>query len=413
MEFFELARVSEARERFLGALGLRRTGVEELPLLEAVGRSLAGPVAALADLPGFARSTVDGFAVAARDTFGAQESLPAYLKLVGEIAMGQRPDHRLGPGETMRIATGGMLPEGADAVLMVEHSEALAEDEIGALRPVAPGEEVIRRGEDAAEGSRIIAPGQRLQARHLGLLAAAGVTRVPVHRRPRVAVLSSGDEIVPPEQSPGPAQVRDANSYSLAGAVLDAGGEPVLWGILPDRFEEIARALRDAVAATDLVIISGGSSVGLRDMTARAIAGLGAPGILAHGVQVKPGKPTILAVAGETPVVGLPGHPASALVIFDLFVRPALRLLQGLDPLSAALPSVEAEMTRNLASRAGRLDVVRVSLRRRSDKVLADPIFGKSSLLSILVRADGWLEVPEAREGLRAGEVVPVYLYPR
>lgn len=413
LDFFEVARVSEARRRFLTALDSRRTDVEEPPLLQALGKATADPVLAMADLPGFDRSTVDGFAVQARDTFGAQESLPAYLRVIGEVLMGQAPDRPLNPGETMRLATGGMLPAGADAVLMLEHSEALATDEIGALRPVAPGENVIRRNEDAVAGHPLIPAGHRLKAHDLGLLAAAGVTRVRVRRRPRVAVLSSGDEIVPPESQPGPAQMRDANSYSLAGAVLEADGEPVLMGILPDRYEDVEQALRQAVAAADLVVISGGSSVGTRDVTAQAIASLGQPGILAHGVAVKPGKPTILAMAGLVPVVGLPGHPVSALVIFDLFVRPALRLLQGLDPDALTTPTVTAELGRNLASAAGRLDVVRVTLRAGEERLVADPLLGKSGLLSTLVQADGWMEVPEAREGLRAGETVTVHLFER
>lgn len=413
MEFFEVATVSEARRRFLAALADCRTGVEELSLLQALGRATAEPVAARSDLPGFERSAVDGFAVNARDTFGAQESLPAYLKVVGEVVMGQVPSRPLGSGESMRVATGGMLPAGADAVLMLEHSEVLAPDEIGALRPVAPGENVIHRVEDAVAGNTLIPGGHRLQAHDLGLLAAAGVTQVRVYRRPRVAILSSGDEIVPPDREPGPAQMRDANSYSLAGATVEAGGEPLLLGILPDRHEAVEQALRQAVAAADLVVISGGSSVGTRDVTARVIAGLGQPGILVHGVAVKPGKPTILAMAGSVPVAGLPGHPVSALVIFDLFVRPAVRLLQGLDPEAPTAPTVTAELGRNLASAAGRLDVVRITLRREDGRFLAEPVLGKSGLLSTMVQADGWIEVPEAREGLRAGEPVTVRLFKR
>ncbi|MGE5591186.1 MAG: gephyrin-like molybdotransferase Glp [Bacillota bacterium] len=413
MDFFQVVPVPAARAQFLAALGGRLTDVEEVPLLQALGRVTAGPVAAAADLPGFDRSTVDGFAVRAQDTFGAQESLPACLRLVGEVRMGRAPAFRLNPAEAAPIATGGMLPAGADAVLMLEHSESLNAHEVGALRPVAPGENVIRRDEDARAGEPLLPGGRLVQPHDLGLLAAAGVTRLAVRRRPQVAVLSSGDEVVPPEQEPAPGQTRDANSYSLGGAVLACGGEPLLLGILPDRYEDVAEALRLAASRADLVLVSGGSSVGTRDVTARAIAGLGGPGILAHGVAVKPGKPTIIAVAGGTPVVGLPGHPVSALVVFQLLVRPVLRALLGLDPDAPDGPILSAELGRNLASAAGRLDVARVTLRHEGGRLVADPLLGKSGLLSTMVRADGWVEVPEAREGLRAGETVQVHLFPR
>ena len=413
VDFFQVVPVEAARTQFLASLGGRLTGVEEVPLLQALGRVTAGSISTLFDLPGFDRSTVDGFAVRARDTFGAQESLPAYLRLAGEVQMGRAPDIVLKAGEAARIATGGMLPAGADAVLMLEHSEVLAPDELGALRSVAPGENVIRRDEDAQAGGPLLPGGRLVRSHDLGLLAAAGVTRLAVRRRPRVAVLSSGDEVVPPEQQPAMGQTRDANSYALAGATVEAGGEPILLGILPDRYDDVAAALRSAISTADLVVVSGGSSVGTRDLTAKAIAGLGQPGILVHGLAVKPGKPTILALAGQTPVVGLPGHPVSALVIFQLLVRPVIRTLQGLHPDAPAGPILTAELGRNLASAAGRLDVVRVTVRTEAGRLVAEPLLGKSGLLSTLVQADGWVEVPEAREGLRAGEMVQVHLFLR
>lgn len=407
LEFFALKRVGEAQRQYLAACPRGPLAAERVPLHEARGRVLAEPVIAPEDLPPFDRSTVDGYAVRAADTFGASEGLPAYLRVIDDIPMGRAPARPIGPGECSRIATGGMLPQGADAVVMLEHTEALADDEIGALRPASPGQNVMRRGEDCPAGGVLVPAGRVLRPQELALLAHAGVLTVAVARRPRVAMLVTGDELVPPDQAPGPGQIRESNSFAVRALIEECGAIPVDLGWAPDQAPAIAAKLR-AGLASDVLLVTGGSSVGTRDLTADLIAGLGQPGILVHGVHLKPGKPTILALVDGRPVIGLPGHPVSAQVVFSLFVAPLLRQLAGLEPFPAHRPVVRARMSKNYASAPGRLDVLRVALAERDGELWAEPVQGKSGLISTLTRADGVVVVPEGTEGLLAGDWVDV-----
>jgi molybdopterin molybdotransferase len=409
MEFFDLKPVEEARALFLAACAGIARPTEEVPLAEALGRITAAAIPAPEDLPPFDRSSVDGYAVLAADTFGASEGLPAYLTVTAEIPMGQAPSLPLLPGQAQRISTGGALPAGADAVVMLEHTETLTPDEIGVLRPVSPGENVMHRGEDCRVGEPLLPPGHRIRAQELALLQSAGVRSVPVVRRPRVAIISPGDELVDPATPPGPGQIRESNAAALTALVRRDGGEPAYLGLAADRESDI-RAYLQAALAYDVILISGGSSVGTRDLTARMIAELGQPGILVHGVKLKPGKPTILAVCNQKPVVGLPGHPVSAQVVYGLFVTPLLRQLQGLPPEPPFQATVRARLTKNIPSAPGRTDCVRVRLLREGDVLLAEPVHGKSGLVTTLVRADGLITIPSAKEGLLAGEWVDVEL---
>jgi molybdopterin molybdotransferase len=364
-----------------------------------------------ADLPTFRRSTMDGFAVRAADTFGATEGLPAYLELVDEVFMGRAPERTLGLGECARIATGGMLPEGADAVVMVEQTQEVGANTIEALRPVAPGENVVQIGEDVRTGDPLLPRGHALRPQDLGGLVALGITSVKVARKLRVGIVSGGDELVDPEDSPGPGQIRDINSYTLAALIRRDGHEPNLVGVLPDDYAALNNASRKALTESDVVILSAGSSVSARDMTAQVIDSLGKPGVLVHGVSLKPGKPTILALCAEKPVFGLPGNPVSCMVTYDLFVAPTLAHLSG-----AAAPqlrrTVSARLTRNIASATGREDYVQVRLERLPDGGLdAVPVFGKSNLIFTLIRADGMLKVPLDAGGLNAGSQVEVVLF--
>lgn len=406
MDFFTLKSVEEARSELLRA-ATRRMDAERVAREAALGRITAAPVLAPEDLPPFPRSSVDGYAVCSADTFGASEGLPAYLTVTAEIPMGQAPAVPLSPGEAQKIATGGALPEGADAVVMVEHTEQSAPDEIAVLRPVSPGENVMQRGEDCRAGEPLLPAGRLIRAQELALLAHAGVGELEVVRRPRVAIISTGDELVPPEATPAPGQIRESNGQALQVLVRRDGGEPTYLGIARDDEQQILALLRQGMSY-DLILISGGSSVGARDLTAALIGRLGSPGVLVHGVQLKPGKPTILAVAEGVPVVGLPGHPVSSQVVYGLFVAPLLRQMQGLPPEPRFRPTVRARLTKNVASTAGRTDVVRVRLFRQDGEVWAEPVHGKSGLISTLVRADGLLVIPSAREGLLAGDLVEV-----
>ncbi|MDA8337496.1 MAG: molybdopterin molybdotransferase MoeA [Peptococcaceae bacterium] len=403
-ELFTVLTVDAARRRLASHLGPRPA--EEVELAACLGRSLAADVYAAEDLPGFDRSTMDGFAVRAADTFGASEGLPAYMELDGEVPMGAGAGGPLAPGRVRRISTGGMLPPGADAVVMVEYSEEVDGFLVGITRPVAPLENVIRRDEDAARGDRVLTRGMRLTPQDLGAAAALGRTGLKVFNRPRVGIVSTGDELVPVAAAPGPGQVRNINSVILAGLVEEDGGIPVFHGIVPDRLSEIEAALHEALAGCDLVLLSGGSSVGSRDWTARAIASLGQPGLLFHGLALRPGKPTIGAVALDKPVFGLPGHPVSALVVYLLLVRPLVRRGDYTVP-PAFWP---ARITRSIPSAAGREDYVRVRLRAEGETLWAQPVLGKSGLINTMVPSHALARIPPAREGLEAGDPVEIYL---
>jgi molybdopterin molybdotransferase len=403
-EFFTTRTVAEALAGFRPA---RRTATQTVPLGGALHRVPAAPVTAPAALPGFARSTVDGYAVRAADTYGVSDGLPGYLDVVGAVRMGAAPDVTVGPGTAVSMPTGGVLPPGADAVVMVEYTQAAAPGTIEVTRPVAPGDGVVRADEDAAPGAELVPAGRPLRAQDLGMLAAAGVTRVTVHGRPRVTVFSTGDEVVPPDTvTLRPGQVRDASAAALAAMVTQAGGEPLPGGIVPDDPAALEAALRAALGASDMIVISAGSSVGTRDETASAVARLGPPGIWCHGLAIRPGKPTLLAECAEVPLVGLPGNPRSALVVFRLIGVPLVRQVGGCTS-PPPEPVVRARLERDLASAAGRLDVVQVCLRDG----LAVPVFGPSALLSVLTTADGYLIVPEEATGLDAGTEVDVTLY--
>jgi molybdopterin molybdotransferase len=385
----------------------RRTAAETIPLADALRRVPAEPVTAPHALPGFARSTVDGYAVRAADTYGVSEGLPGYLTVTGAVRMGAEPDVAVGPGAAVAMPTGGAMPAGADAVVMIEYTAEAMPGTIEVVRPVAPGEGVVRADEDAAAGAEIIPAGRPLRPQDLGMLAAAGVTSVRVHSRPVVTIFSTGDEVVPPRTDAlKPGQVRDATATALAALVSDAGGTAVLGGIVPDDPGALEKALREALPASAMVVISAGSSVGIRDETAGVVARLGPPGIWCHGLAIKPGKPTLLAECGGVPIIGLPGNPRSALVVFRLIGVPLVRLIGGCaQPPPEA--STRAALSRDLASATGRLDIVQVRVREG----VATPVFGLSALLSVLTAADGYIVIPEEATGLDAGTEVDVTLY--
>ena len=403
-EFFTALSVSEALAGFQPS---RRTGEETVLREDALGRVPATPVVSGAELPGFARSTVDGYAVRAADTYGASDGLPAYLEMIGAVRMGVAADVGVRPATAVQIPTGAVIPGDADAVVMVEHTQVTTSNMIEVTRPVAVGEGIVRADEDVARGAEIAPAGRPLRAQDLGLLAAAGVTEVVVCARPRVAIISTGDEVVPPstkELLPG--QVRDATASALAALVTDAGGEPSLRGIVPDDVDALTKTLESALQDSDFIVVSAGSSVGARDETTAAVEALGGPGVYCHGLAVKPGKPTLLAECSDVPVIGLPGNPLSALVVFRLVGLPILRLVGGITR-PPADPTRSATLSRAVASAAGRLDVVQVQVR---DDV-ATPLFGFSALLSILTTADGYVVIPEAATGLESGTDVTVTMY--
>lgn len=397
-------------------------GKERIPLENAYGRVLAEDFTSPSDLPGFDRSTMDGFAVRARDVFGASEGSPAFLEYVGECPMGRTPETGIKPGQCMRIWTGSMLPQGADAVVMLEYSRPAGQGHFELTRPVSPFENVILADEDAACGQVLIPAGSPLRPQEVGLLAALGEVNVAVRKRPWVAIISSGDEVVPAGETPGPAQVRDVNSYSLAALVTAAGAEPLYFGIVGDDLDKLRERVLAALDQADVLLISGGSSAGQRDYTVHTLSSLPGCELLAHGVAISPGKPLIMARLGEKSLWGLPGHVASALVCAEVFIRPLLRRLLGQSdsPAEAARRSWEgslrAKLTRSVASAPGRREYVRVALSRpdKADEtdapLLARPITGKSGLISTLVEAQALVICPEDQEGLAAGQIVDIHL---
>jgi molybdopterin molybdotransferase len=348
---------------------------------------------------------MDGYAVRAEDTFGASEGLPAYLKVVGEVRMGEAPGFSISDQECAHIPTGGMLPGGADAVVMVEHTQPWGEGSVEVLRPAAPGENVVRRGDDVREGEVVLRAGVRLRPQEVSALAGMGFGKVRGHQA-RVAVLSTGVELVAHTETPGPGQIRDMNGPALMAAVRATGAEAVDLGVVGDDAEGLLGALRRGVEEADVVLASGGTSVGAEDLVPDAIDALGAPGVLVHGLAVKPGRPVVIGLVGEVPVFGLPGHPTSCLVMFRELVGPLLRgCSEGPAP---ELTRVRARLTRNHPSRAGQEELVPVRLEEREGEWEATPVLGPSALISGLVRADGLVRVAAEAEGLYAGEVVEV-----
>lgn len=389
-------------------LSLVETGAplpaERVPLDECAGRRLAADFLSPEDLPGFARSTVDGYAVRARDVFGAQEGSPALLECVGDCPMGRAPDFSLGEGQTARILTGGMLPEGADCVVMVEYSRPAGERLVELIRSQAPGDHVLESDEDASAGSVLIAAGTYLRSQEIGLLAALGQSEVLVSRRPRVSIISTGDEVVPFTQKPAPGQVRDVNSHSLAALCRSAGAEVRLEGLVRDDMAALEAAVRDALARADVVLLSGGSSAGMRDHTVDIFRAMPEGRLLVHGVAISPGKPFLLARSGAVWLMGLPGHVSSALVCARVFLLPLLRRLQG--GRENIAPGVTAVLSRAVASAQGRRDYIRVRLSRNGNGWEAEPVTAPSGLISGLVAADALVVCPENSEGLYAGQEV-------
>ena len=383
---------------------------ERVLLSEGLNRVLSENIFSPEDLPHFPRATMDGYAVRARDTFGASEAVPALLTLSGEIAMGQDVKTPIEPGHCFRIATGGMVPPGADAVAMIEHTQQLDSKTIEIFKPVSPLDYVIQVGEDIKKAESVLVAGQRLRPQDLGLLAGLGVIDIPVYRPPKVAIISTGDEIVPVEEQPPPGFIRDINAITLQALTAESGALPAFLGRVQDNFEELKVLCQKGLEQADMVLISGGSSVGVRDHTLEVIQGFPGSKILAHGISISPGKPTILARVGNKILWGLPGHTVSAMIVFALFVNPCLKHLEG-EKIGRHIPGVQARLTRNIASAQGREDYIRVALEKGEAGWEAVPVLGKSGLISTMVRADGIIRIDQNCEGLEKGEWVEVILF--
>lgn len=403
-ELFKVKTLAEAMESLRPHVLALYERTEIVPLPESLGRILGRDMPAASPLPNFRKSTMDGMAVRAIDTFGASESMPALVNCRGEVRMGAAPQEELTKGTGMLMPTGGMLPEGSDAVVMLEYLEHFGDDLYGVAKAVAPGENLIDVGEDLKAGEVILAKYTRIRAQEMGLLASLGQVEVPALPRLRVGVLSTGDEIIAPHQAPSSGQARDINGYTLLGQALTYGAEARHYGIVKDDADQLRAALKRMAEENDVVLLSGGSSVGTRDLSARLIAELGEPGLLFHGLALSPGKPAIGGAAEGKLIFGLPGHPASAMIVFEAIVRPWLDG-SALRPLADPLP--KGKLTQNLYSGNGREEFVRVRLIPDGEGWLLEPLRGKSGLIRTMVLAEAIVHIPLDTEGLEAGQEVP------
>jgi molybdopterin molybdotransferase len=403
----------EALRLLLENLPRTSPGEKMTAIEEALGMVCSRDIVSPEDLPPFPRSTVDGFAVKAEDTFGATEMMPAYLNVAQEIFMGERPGFSLPRGTAAGIPTGGMLPAGADAAVMHEHVQAVDATMIEVLVPVVPGENVIHAGEDVKKGEIVVRAGRRLRPQDIGACAGLGLTEIPVCERLAVSIISTGDEIVSARETPAAGQVRDINSYVLSGMIRNAGCVPVKKGIFRDDYEGIRSVIEGSMKDSAAILVSGGTSVGTKDMVAKIINDTGKPGLLFHGVSLKPGKPMMAGVIGGVPIFGLPGHPAAAGICFEIFVEPVLWILSGAGekPPGYRRHTVRARLSRNISSPQGREEHVRVMLEEGEDGLQAVPVLGKSGLIATLVKADGIFVIPLNRNGVEKGELVEVRLF--
>ena len=409
-DFFNVLSVNEFIQELRAFSPLTPTTVS---LEEIDGHILAEDIIAPEDLPLGSRSCMDGYAIVAANVFGASESNPAYLESVGDIDIEKPADFTLNDGECAGIVTGGILPEGSDAVVMVEHTESLGAGTIEIRKSLAPAENVMLKGEDATTGTPALMKGTRMRPQEIGMMAALGIQEAQVHAAPRVGIISTGDELIPIDQQPVIGQVRDVNSYTLAACAKRAGAVPTTYGLVEDQLDALKASLEKALEENDVVFLSGGSSVGVRDLTVGAIHEIEGAELINHGVAISPGKPLILAKCGNKAIWGLPGQIASAQVVMFILGMPFLRYLQG-DTAAFATslwPSKSATLTRNVASKPGREDYVRVSLSEHDGRLLATPILGKSGLLKTMLQADGVTRIDADSEGIYEGTPVDVLFF--
>ncbi len=379
---------------------------ENVPLLDCLGRVLAQDICAEEYVPSFHRSSVDGYAVQAADTFGSSDSIPAMLPVQGHILMGEEPSLTLQKGTCVGVATGGALPEGADAVQMVEYTEDYGDGTIGILKAVAPQQHVVFKGDDVYPGKLVLTAGTRITSKDIGAMAALGITELPVQKKITVGIITTGDELVDIDQKPNNAQVRTVNTSLLASLVTAHGENFICYGIIKDKEELLQAAVAKASAECDVVLISGGSSVGVKDVTSDVIASQGE--VLFHGVALKPGKPTILGKIQEKPVFGLPGHPVAVFFVATSLVYYLFQCLTGKE-----LPKAhkQAYLAESVEANHGRLQFVPVHLSEEQGMCRAQPIRNKSGLITMLAGAQGYFIIPEDCEGYAKDTPITVYLF--
>ena len=398
-----------AKKLLFDTLNPQPLGIEKIPLIEAYNRILSENIITKLDIPPFNRSTVDGYAVKADDTYESDEKKPIALKIIGTISVGESPKIQIRKNKTVETVTGAPIPEGANAVVMVENTQKQG-DTLLIYRAVTPDENVMKKGADLKKGDTVLIAGQLLGAPEIGVLAAIGMNYVNVFKIPIVSVFSTGAEITEPGKGLAPGKIYDINAYSLSTAVKESGGKPICMGVIPDNEAALKNALKQALSSSDIIITSGGVSVGPRDYTPKIVDSLGKPGVIISGIAVKPGKPTTIAFIGNKPVFSLPGHPTSALLIFYLLVRPVIQFLSGHKVISEK--TVKANLAVRLFSAKGRKTFVTVRLSRdKSQKIVATPVqTGGSGAITTLSKADGFIEIPENQQFIDSNEQVTVTL---
>ncbi len=409
-EFLDLINLKDFEENLSGLASDLKTGSSFISIHEAVDKFLASNIYAPESLPPFTRSAVDGYAVRARDTFGASEIQPALFEIIGEVSMGEKAKISPGRGEAVYIATGAMLPVDADSCIMIEETDKIAEDRIEVFTDVSPGENIIKKGDDIKEDELLLKTGHRLRAQDIGALAGLGITEVEVFDPPEISLISTGDEIVPPGNKKKNGEIRDINTPALAALFEKWGAQAKSYGIVPDRKKDLKKSIRDCLSS-DLIVVSGGSSVGHRDFTLDAINETGSPGVIQHGLAVKPGKPTVVGKIDDTLVLGLPGNPASAWVVSCLIVPFVLKTMFGrkTSALETRFQVARGKLKNQMASARGRSEYIPVKFLSPHENNLIKPIFGKSNLITTLVEADGFINIEAEKEGLEAGTGVEVY----
>ena len=409
-ERLHLVSPQDARQVFFRNIPPPKPMMETIKTMAALGRVTAHSINAPEPSPAFSKSTMDGYAVFSKDVEGASNDSPVKLAVIEEVPMGKAPEFSVGAHQAAVIHTGGMLPEGADGVVMVEDTQIDSTGHVWVQNPVKMGENVVLKGEDIRLGQEILPAGKMLRPADIGGLLSLGLTQVEVNRRPKVGIISSGDEVIPPDRQPQIGQVRDVNSFDLAALVTRQGGQPVINGITSDKPDRLKETILASLAENDMVIITAGSSASERDLTAKTIQDIGNPGVLVHGINIRPGKPTILAVCDGKPVIGLPGNPLSALVIATLFVPPVINYLAGLPPFPPQA-TLTAHLTQPVSSLFGKEEWLPVKLQAIPGGYEADPIEFKSSFIFNLVFADGMFCIPADQQGLEAGSMVNIILF--
>lgn len=406
MKMFKVHNVDEAKKKLIEYFNDFKLECEEVDISMAVGRILAEDVYSRVNVPHFRRSTVDGYAVLAKDTYGANESLPAFLEVIGEVHMGREAEVVISPDKSAYVPTGGMIPGGADSVVMVEYTEKLDEENIAVGRPAALKENIIDIGDDIRIDEKVLNRGLKIRPQDIGVLTSIGIDRVKVSKLPTISIISTGDEIVDPTFNVRPGQIRDINTYTLAAMAEEAGCHVAKKIVVKDEFETLKSTSEDAIDNNDIVIISGGSSVGTKDITSKVINSIGTPGVFVHGVAIKPGKPTILAKVKSKAVFGLPGQPVSAMIVFKVFVEYLIKHIQGID--KDIEYDMEARVSSNIHSAQGKETYQMVTLEKDEKGYLAVPVYGKSGMITLISKAKGYIRIEADKEGIVEGEKVSV-----